>query len=238
MYIPKFQYESLTRENVNGSRQYNTPDKSKVPSVTTILSATEPKEKKQALNEWRKRVGTEKAQKITTEAANRGTKMHTYLENFVKNGSLSEQPKNPFHRSSHAMADSVIKQGLINCDEYWGVEVSLYFPKIYAGTTDCVGRHLTNESIIDFKQSNKPKKREWIDDYFIQLCAYAEAHNEIHNTNIKKGVIMMCVKPDEDEQGLMVGIPIYQEFILEGNEFEHFRSLWWKRVEEYYSKFG
>jgi genome maintenance exonuclease 1 len=237
MYIPKFQYHPLSRETINGTRQYNTPDKERVPSVTTILSATEPQEKKQALNEWRKRVGTEKAQKITTEAANRGTKMHSYLENFVKNGELSDQPKNPFHRSSHAMADSVIKQGLINCDEYWGVEVPLYFPKIYAGTTDCVGRHLTSESIIDFKQSNKPKKREWIEDYFLQLCAYAEAHNEIHNTNIKKGVIMMCIKPDEDEQGLMIGIPIYQEFILEGDEFEHYRSLWWKRVELYYNKF-
>lgn len=238
MYIPKFQYHPLTRENVNGARQYNTPDKNRVPSVTTILSATEPPEKKQALNEWRKRVGVEKAQQITTDSANRGTKMHTYLENYVKSGYHSAIPKNPFHRASHAMADSVIKQGLINCDEYWGVEVPLYFPKIYAGTTDCVGLHSTQESIIDFKQTNKAKKREWIDDYFLQLCAYAEAHNEVYNTNIKKGVIMMCIKPEEDKDGLMIGTPIYQEFILEGSDFEHFRTRWWQRVEEYYIKFG
>lgn len=238
MYIPKFQYQPLTRQNVNGARQYNTPDQQRVPSVTTILSATEPQEKKDALNNWRKRVGTEKAQEITTASANRGTKMHTYLENYVKTGSLDAPPKNIFHLPSHVMADSVIKQGLINCDEYWGVEVPLYFPRIYAGTTDCVGRHLTFESIIDFKQSNKPKKREWISDYFLQLCAYAEAHNEIHHTTIKKGVIMMCVKPDEDQQGLMTSLPMYQEFILEGDEFEYYRTQWWKRVEEYYSKFG
>jgi genome maintenance exonuclease 1 len=132
------------------------------------------------------------------------------------------------------MADSVIKQGLVNCTEYWGVEVPLYFPKIYAGTTDCVGKHLTDESIIDFKQTNRAKKREWIDDYFLQLCAYAEAHNELHGTRINKGVIMMCIKPDLDPDGLMVGVPIYQEFILEGSDYDKFRDLWWRRVEQYY----
>ena len=234
MYTEKFKYVPLSRQTVDGSRKYATPDGNKLPSVTTILSATEPQEKKQALREWQQRIGVEKAQAITTQAANRGTKMHSYLENYVKTGELQAPPGNPWHKPSHAMADSVIKQGLINCDEYWGVEVPLYFPKIYAGTTDCVGRHLTHESIIDFKQTNKPKKREWIDDYFLQLCAYAEAHNELHNTRINKGVIMMCVKPDLDPDGLMIGTPVYQEFILEGTEYERYRSLWWKRVEQYY----
>ena len=234
MYTPKFQYEPLVRQNVNGKRQYNTPDNNRVPSVTTILDATKPQEKVQALNEWRQRVGVEKAQAITTQAANRGTKMHTYLENWVRNGSIGQKPGNPFHLASYQMADSVVQQGLVNCQEFWGVEVPLYFPQVYAGTTDCVGIHQSQESIIDFKQTNKAKKREWIDDYFVQLCAYAEAHNELYGTKIKKGVVLMCVKPALDEQMNMVSQPEYQEFVLEGREFEKYRDLWWKKVEQYY----
>jgi genome maintenance exonuclease 1 len=112
------------------------------------------------------------------------------------------------------MAQEVVEHGLVNVNEFWGVEIPLYFPKVYAGTTDCCGIHRGDESIIDFKQSNKEKKREWIDDYFLQLCAYGEAHNEIHGTRIRKGVIMMSVKPDLDKDGLMIGKPKYLEFVL------------------------
>ena len=160
--------------------------------------------------------------------------MHTYLEHYVLNGVLKEEPPNPFAKPSHAMAQVVINEGLVKVDEFWGMEVPLYFPGVYAGTTDCIGIHQTNESILDFKQTNKPKKEEWIDDYFLQLCAYAEAHNEVHGSKIKKGVILMCVKPDLDKDGLMIGKPKYQEFILEGEKFEKYRSMWWKRVEQYY----
>ena len=104
-----------------------------------------------------------------------------------------------------------------------GSEVPLYFPELYAGTTDCVGVHNGDESILDFKQTNKPKKREHIDDYFIQLTAYAMAHNEVHKTNIRKGVILMCSKDYE-----------YQEFILEPADFDYWTERWCKRVEEYY----
>jgi genome maintenance exonuclease 1 len=238
MYNTKFEYKALTRQVVDGKRQYNTPDNGRVPSVTTILDTTKPKETVKALNEWRQRVGVEKAQAITTQAANRGTKMHTYLENWVKSGSIGNKPGNPFHLASYQMADSVVRQGLVNCQEFWGVEVPVYFPTVYAGTTDCVGIHQVQESIIDFKQTNKAKKREWIDDYFLQLAAYAEAHNEIHNTNIKRGVIMMCIRPKEDANGLPIETPVYQEFILEGSEFEKYRSLWWHRVEQYYKIIG
>jgi genome maintenance exonuclease 1 len=236
-YQPKFNYQALPRITENGSRRYETPDGKRLASVTTILSATQPLEKQQSLQEWRKRVGTEKAQQITTEAANRGTRLHSYLERYIKDGELPARGSNPFSWPSHSMAQIVIDEGLAHVDEFWGVEVPLYFPGIYAGTTDCCGIHSGEESILDFKQANKPKKREWIEDYFLQLAAYSEAHNEIHNTNIKKGVILMCVKPDLDVNGLMKGTPEYQEFILEGNEFEKYRDLWWRRVEEYYTKF-
>lgn len=238
MYNQKFQYTPLSRQTVDGSRRYATPDGLKLPSVTTILDATKPPESRAALQEWKRRVGAEKAQAITTEAANRGTRMHSYLEHYVKNGELQSRATNPYSWPSHAMAQEVVANGLTKVDEFWGVEVPLYFPQVYAGTTDCCGVHQGAEAIIDFKQSNKEKKREWIDDYFLQLVAYGTAHNELHNTNIQKGVIMMSVKPDLDKDGLMIGKPKYLEFVLEGSEYTKYVDLWWRRVEEYYTKIG
>ena len=195
--------------------------------MTTILDKTKPEEKKQALRNWKKRVGVQQAQKITTEAASRGTRMHKYLEDYVNGEVLKESVSNPYAQQSLDMAKIVVKEGLKNVDEYWGTEVALYFPQIYAGTTDCVGVHKGEDCIMDFKQTNKPKKREWIEDYFLQLCAYAEAHNEVHGTKIRKGVVLMCSKDYE-----------YQEFISEGTEWDTWKQLWWQRVEEYYKKYA
>lgn len=236
MYNPKFPYHELSRTSEEGQRLYQTPDGKKVPSVTTILAATQPEEKKQALNNWRKRVGTEKAQQITTEAANRGTRMHTYLEHYVKTGEMKDKGSNPWGWASHAMAETVIRDGLKHVDEYWGVEIPLYFPSLYAGTTDCVGIHSGAESIIDFKQTNKPKKEDWIQDYYLQLVAYALAHNEVYGTNIRKGVVLMCVKPDTDLMGNLVTDPQYQEFTLNPEDFDRWEQEWWKRLEQYYSQ--
>ena len=132
------------------------------------------------------------------------------------------------------MAQVVIDQGLRNVNEFWGIEVPLYFPGIYAGTTDGAGLHLNQESILDYKQTNRPKKREWIDDYFVQLCAYAEAHNEVYGTKIRKGVILMCVKPEIDHNNSIIKPPEYQEFVLEGAEYDKYRDQWWRKVEQYY----
>lgn len=227
IYIPdKFPYKELKRETVNGSRKYMTPDGHAVPSVTTILDATKPEEKKQALREWRKRVGEEKAKEITTEAAGRGTRMHKWLENHVKTGDSGQPGTNPYSIQSHLMAQTIIEKGLSKCQEFWGTEVSLYFPEVYAGTTDLVGIHDNSESIMDHKQTNKPKKREWIDDYFLQLAAYALAHNEVFGTKIRKGVVFMC---SADNQ--------YQEFIVEGSEFDKYTDLWYTRLDQYYRQF-
>jgi genome maintenance exonuclease 1 len=234
VYNPKFAYHELSRTSEEGKRLYSTPDGSKVPSVTTILDKTKPEEKKQALNEWRKRVGVENAQKITTEAANRGTRMHTYLEDYIKQGQLRERGSNPFGWASHAMAQTVIEDGLVNVNEIWGVEIPLYFPKLYAGTTDGCGLHLNEESILDYKQTNKPKKQEWIEDYYLQLTAYALAHNEVYGTNIRKGVVLMCVKPPVDEMGNPLERPKYQEFILKPEDFDYWADQWWRRLELYY----
>lgn len=226
MYIPnKFKYEPLYKTTIDGKRRYATPDGEKLPSVTSILDATKSEESKQALNNWRKRVGFAKAQEITTEAAGRGTRMHKWIEDYIKTGEIGTPGSNPYSIQSHAMANTIINQGLINCNEYWGTEVPLYFPKIYAGTTDLCGVHAGDEAIMDHKQTNKPKKREWIDDYFIQLAAYANAHNEVHNTKIRKGVIFMC-DPNS----------VYQEFVVEGAEFDKYSDIWFRKLEEYYTK--
>jgi genome maintenance exonuclease 1 len=235
MYNQKFEYHKLTRTSVEGKRLYLTPDGKKVPSVTTILSATQPEEKKQILQNWRNRIGVDRAQAITTEAANRGTRMHSYLEKYIKEGAMPERGSNPYSWASHAMAHTVIDKGLKNVNEIWGVEIPLFFPNLYAGTTDGCGLHLGDESILDYKQTNKPKKEEWIDDYKLQLVAYALAHNEVYKTNIRKGVVLMCVKPDVNSETLEpISEPQYQEFILTSTDFNHWEQEWWKRLEHYY----
>jgi genome maintenance exonuclease 1 len=223
LLINKFKYEKLSRDESSGKRLYATPQGHKVPSVTTVLDKTKPEESRIALANWRKAVGEKKAQEITTEAANRGTRMHKFLEDYVKGETMNEAVTNPFAQQSQKMAKIVIEKGMCNVSEVWGSEVPLYFPELYAGTTDCVGVHNGDESILDFKQTNKPKKLEYISDYFLQLTAYALAHNEVHGTNIRKGVILMCSKDFE-----------YQEFILEPQDFDYWTEEWCKRVEQYY----
>ena len=235
MLVKRYDYAPLDRTTVDGRRLYCTPEGDRLPSVTTVLDATKPAEARAALANWKARVGAEQAQKITTEAASRGTRMHTFLEHYVRTGEIRERPSNPFGWASHVMADTVIREGLLNkVDEFWGVEIPLYFPRLYAGTTDGAGVHQGQESILDYKQTNKPKRREWIGDYFLQLAAYAAAHNELFGTKIRRGVILMCVRPDQDEQLNILEPPKYQEFVLEGAEFDHYTNEWWKRLELYY----
>ena len=229
MIISRYDYTPLARESVEGKRHYALPDGSKVPSVTTILERTKPEEKKRAWQEWRDRVGHERAQQITTEAANRGTRMHTYLERYVKGDDIGELPSNPFAQPSWFMAAKVILEGLQHADEYWGSEVPLYYSGLYAGTTDLVGMWKGAPAIMDFKQTNKPKKREWIEDYFLQLAAYAEAHNDTYGTEINTGVILMCAKPATENED-----PVYQEFVLEPKDYAYWRDQWMRRVELYY----
>lgn len=229
----KYNYTQLTRESVEGKRLYSCPDGLKVPSVTTILDKTKSAETKAALANWRDRVGQKQAQEITTEAANRGTRMHKFLEDYISQGFINKPGTNPYSQQSHLMAQHVIDKGLINVNEVWGVEIPLYYPGLYAGTTDGVGLHLSVESILDYKQSNKPKKEEWVEDYYLQLTAYALAHNKVYGSNIRKGVILICVKPDEISPGKF-GTPAYQEFILKPEDFSKWESKWWDRVERFY----
>lgn len=223
MITEKFKYSLLTRNTEEGKRLYNLPDGSKAASVTTILDATKSDESRQALTEWRKRMGPTKAAEITTEAAGRGTRMHKFLEDWVTTDVLTPSGSNPYSVQSHKMAQVIIDQGLSKCDEFWGTEVSLFFPKLFAGTTDLVGVHERKPAILDFKQTNKPKKKEWIEDYFTQLAAYIVAHDEVYQTNIDRGVILMCSADFN-----------YQEFILEGTELAAAKDRWWRKLEQFY----
>jgi genome maintenance exonuclease 1 len=227
----KFDYSPITRETINGKRHYCLPNGDKVASVTTILDKTKSEESRKALQNWKDWMGPQRAQAVTTEAANRGTRMHTYLENFIKDGMLKDLPSNPFAQPSWFMAAEIILNGLDHVDEAWGVEVPVYYPGLYAGTTDCVGVWKGKPAIIDFKQTNKPKKEKWLDDYYCQLTAYALAHNETHGTDIKTGAILMCVKPNEKDADPK---PVYQEFVLEGDKFDHYAEQWMERVQKYY----
>ena len=215
-----YRYPKTQREKIEGKRHY-VFDKEKLPSVTTILDATQSAEKREALANWRASKGEAEATRIVDESGARGTAMHKILEMYIlEQGYLDETNVG---KQAHNMAMQVINSGLSNVTEYYGTECTLYYPGLYAGQTDLVGIHKGSDAIIDFKQTNKPKKREWIDDYFLQLSAYAMAHNILFNTQIAKGVIMMCSKDN-----------YYQEFVVEGSEFQKYKHNFLRRVDEYY----
>ena len=224
LIVEKYSYEKLKRVEVDGKRRYAAPGGAPVASVTTILGETKDKTH---LIEWRKRVGEKKAQEITTEAAGVGTRMHHYLEKYVETGEWPSAGSNPYAQQAHMMATKIKVHAMDDVDEIWGSEVPLYVPNIYAGTTDLVGVYKGNPCIMDFKQTNKPKKLEWVEDYFLQLTAYAIAHNEVHGTDIREGHIFMCSRAGE-----------YQQFDLWPDEFDEWEQEWWNRCKQYYEKFG
>ena len=221
-FIERIQYKPCQQVNdpVTRKRVYLTPDGERLPSVTTILSATKDMTH---LNEWKNRIGHEKAQQITTEAAGVGTAMHGNLERFL--AGLQRQPgNNPVHVQANKMADVIIENGLSKVNEVWAMEQSLYFPGLFSGTTDLVGVYDGEPAICDHKQTNKPKKAEWVEDYYLQLVAYAEAHNEVYGTNIRRGVIFMCSRDFQ-----------YQQFDLTPANYNKYQDMWYSKVEEYYN---
>jgi len=224
LIVNKFEYRKLKRVEINGKRRYDWGGDTPVPSVTTILDGTKDKTH---LIEWRKRVGETKATEITVTAANRGTRMHKYLELYIESGEWPVPGSNPYAQHAHKMATVIKVHAMDDVDEVWGSEVPLYVPNIYAGTTDVVGVYKGNPCIMDFKQTNKPKKKEWVEDYYLQMTAYALAHNEVHGTTIQEGHVFMCSQDLE-----------YQQFDLWPDEFDYWSRRWWDRVEEYYVKHG
>ena len=217
-----YKYPPSTRSLIEGSRHYDVSNEI-LPSVTTILQATQSVEKKASLAKWRQKVGENEAEKIRDEAAKRGTAMHKFLEYYVQNQKLLDLSDEG--RAASSMGQAIIDQGLKDVEEVWGSEVTLFYPGLYAGQTDLCGIFTGRESIIDFKQTNKPKKREWVEDYFLQLAAYAMAHDVIYGTCIDQGVILMCSK-----------VGFFQKFTSNGKEFTRFKHKFLSKIGQFYQK--
>ena len=219
----KFIYPKSTRSIIQGSRHYSVNEEN-LPSVTTILKATESEEKKAKLAEWKNRVGHKQAEIISREATSRGSSMHDYLEKFLL-GKLNMDLLGDNTREK-IMADQIIEKGLRDkLSEIWGCEATLYYPSKFSGTADCIGVYENKETIIDFKQSNKPKKDEWIDDYYLQCAAYSLAHNKVHGSSINQVAILLCTKDN-----------IFQRFIVEGERLVNYQNQFMEKVEQFYSQ--
>ena len=217
-----YHYPPSTRSTTDGIRTYDV-GKEKLPSVTTILQATQSDEKRASLAKWKARVGKVEANKIRDTAASRGTNMHLHLEKYILGQGhldLTEEGK-----TAKSMSQTVIDKGLCDLQEIWGSEVTLWYPGLYAGAADLVGTYDYEDSIIDFKQSTKPKQRAWIDDYMMQLAAYAMAHNQVYGTEITQGVILMCT-PDN----------YFQKFQVKGKEFISYQHKFLEKVDLYYKR--
>ena len=220
--VDRYVYPKSSREKIDGLRHYNIDGStSKLPSVTTILGQTKAKRDREALEAWKKKVGDAEAERIKNEAAARGTAMHKYLENYILDQKSMDLTTTG--QEAQRMAEIILEKGLNDCSNVYGVEAVLYYPELYAGSCDLVASYNGKLAIIDFKQTNKPKQREWVGDYFLQMAAYGMAHDVVYNTAIELGVIMMCSKDG-----------YYQQFVIEGSEFRDAKHEFLKRLNIYY----
>ena len=213
----RYSYVKGTQIEDHGSRIYDV-NGYRLPSVTTILGRTKDQ---QFLKDWKAKVGEQEAERIKNVSSSRGTAMHKFLENHITG--VGYDDLTALGQEAKAMAKKVIDVGLAPVEEYFGSEVTLYYPGLYAGSTDLVCLHNNRESIVDFKQANRPKKKEWIEDYYLQIAAYAMAHDYVHNSKIEQGVIMVCT-PDL----------YYQEFKVEGPELRRYKHKFLKRLDMYH----
>ena len=227
--VHKYAYPSSTRASIEGLRHYTLAGDihgQRLPSVTTVLGQTQTKDKTNSLARWRDKVGHEEAKRITQEAAARGTAMHLYLEKYCLGEGYLDLTD--VGNVAKHMAEKIVDRGIDNrLTEIYGNEATLYYPGLYAGSVDLVGQHDGTMAIIDFKQTNKPKQREWIGDYFLQMAAYGMAHDAVYGTTIEKGVILMCSKD-----------LYYQEFTIEGEEYRQAKHDFLRRLDQFYKENG
>jgi len=201
---------------VTGIRHYDFAGV-RLPSVTTILAKTKDQS---YLTNWKKKVGHEEAERIKNLSSKRGTAMHKFLEKHIQSSGYDDLTE--IGQQAKPMAQKIIEQGLIPISEYYGSEIMVHYPGLYAGSTDLVCMHNDLETIVDFKQSNRPKKQEWIDDYFLQIAAYAMAHDAYYGSEIRQGVIMICT-PDL----------YYQEFRITDQGLRSWKHKFLKRLDHY-----
>ena len=215
----KYNYVRVSRSETHGSRTYDVSG-TKLPSVTTILAQTKDQS---YLDRWKAKVGYEEAERIKNLSSKRGTSMHKFIEKHITGAGYDDLTE--IGQQAKPMAQKIIDIGLTPVSEYYGSEVSLYYPGLYAGSTDLVCIHNGKETIADFKQANKPKREEWIEDYFLQISAYAMAHDYVHGSNIEQGVIMICT-PDL----------YYQEFKFDGEMMRKYRHQFLRRLSQFYGR--
>ena len=213
----KYNYHHGTRFTDQGSRIYDIAG-FKLPSVTTILAKTKDQE---YLTKWKNKVGHEEAERIKNYSSKRGTSMHKFLEKHITG--VGYEDLTEIGQEAKPMAQKIIDVGLTPINYYYGSEVMLHYPGLYAGATDLVCEHNGLDTIVDFKQSNKPKKEEWIQDYYLQIAAYAMAHDYVYKSNIRQGIIMVCT-PD----------CYYQEFKFKDSELRRYKHEFLKRLDSYY----
>ena len=200
-----------------GTRVYDI-DNSRLPSVTTVLGATK---NKKFLQDWKAKVGEAEAERIKNHSSKRGTAMHKFIESYVQGVGYNDLTA--IGQEARPMADKIIEIGFTPIEEIYGSEIMLHYPGLYAGSTDLVCLHNDLETIVDFKQANRPKKEEWIEDYFLQIAAYALAHDYSHKSQIRQGVIMVCT-PDL----------YYQEFKIQDESLRSWKHRWLKRLDMYH----
>ena len=215
----KYNYVRVSRSETHGSRTYDV-DGTKLPSVTTILAQTKDQS---YLDRWKAKVGHEEAERIKNLSSKRGTSMHKFIEKHITGVGYDDLTE--IGQQAKPMAQKIIDIGLTPVSEYYGSEVSLYYPGLYAGSTDLVCIHNGKETIADFKQANKPKREDWIEDYFLQIGAYAMAHDYVHGSNIEQGVIMICTPA-----------LYYQEFKFDGKMMQNYRHKFLQRLSQYYGR--
>ena len=220
--IDRYVYPKSTRESISGLRHYTVDgEEQKLPSVTTVLAQTKNQKDKESIERWKAQVGEKRAEEIKNEAAARGTAMHKYLEDLIRGQRSMDLTTTG--QEAQKMAEIIVDRGLNDCSDIYGVEAVLYYPGLYAGSCDLIATYNDKLAIIDFKQTNKPKQREWIGDYFLQMAAYGMAHDAVYNTAIELGVIMMCSKDG-----------YYQQFVIEGDEFREAKYEFLRRLDQFY----
>ena len=216
----KFDYPKLQRVDTDIGRHYLDSNNNHVPSVTTVLSGTS--QSKVGIDQWRQRVGDIEADRVIKQSTDIGTAVHESIEKYLNDEEWDFFGADPDQMMAKNITCKFISDGLLGISEVWGLEVGLILDNLYAGTADCIGEINGIPSIIDFKTAKKIKRREWIEDYFLQGCAYANAHNVMFDTNIKQVVILMI---DRDL--------IFKEFTVKGHEFESFTNKWKQKIIQF-----
>ena len=187
------EFDDLKTETINGKRHYVTPEGNKYPSVTTVTGLSTAK----GIQEWRKRVGEKEANKVSSQASTRGTKVHKLCEDYVNYIDMDFSDVNPVNLFMFKQIKPILDTYL---EEVFAIECPLYSDYLkVAGRVDCIGLFKGKPAIIDFKTANKRKMKKWIGNYFMQEAAYAVMFEEMTKIPITQLVTVIAVTQDEPQ---------------------------------------